>query len=142
MVRRAALHHGWINEGFSPGRHPGDAFPAGSGVTSDRPSQGREVAMPDYFTLLRDRVTLNCRSIDRIFLQAYVSKLHSVGQVCTFLRWRRQFKIPSLAAFGKIGEAYVKAVHDFVKAHQIPVVHFQKGQNKEKFARPFLQAAA
>ena len=98
--------------------------------------------MPDYFTLLRDRVTLKCRSIDRIFLQAYVPKLQSVGQVCTFLRWRRQFKIPSSAAFGKIGEAYVQAVHDFAKAHHIPLVHFQKGQNKEKFARPFLQAAA
>jgi hypothetical protein len=98
--------------------------------------------MPDYFTLLRDRVTLKCRSIDRIFLQAYVPKLQSVGQVCTFLRWRRQFKIPSSAAFGKIGEAYIQAVHDFAKAHHIPVVHFQKGQNKEKFARPFLQAAA
>jgi hypothetical protein len=38
--------------------------------------------MPDYFTLLRDRVTLKCRSIDRIFLQAYVPKLQTVGQVC------------------------------------------------------------
>ena len=51
-------------------------------------------------------------------------------------------EIPSSAAFGKIGEAYVQAVHDFAKAHHIPLVHFQKGQNKEKFARPFLQAAA
>jgi hypothetical protein len=98
--------------------------------------------MPDYFTLLRDRVTLKCRSIDRIFLQAYVPKLQSVGQVCSFLRWRRQFKIPSSAAFGKIGEAYVQAVHEFAKAHHIPLVHFQKGQDKEQFARPFLQAAA
>ena len=44
--------------------------------------------MPDYFTLLRDRVTLKCRSIDRIFLQAWVPQLQSVGQVCLFLRWR------------------------------------------------------
>lgn len=98
--------------------------------------------MPDYFTLLRDRVTLKCRSIDRLFLRAYVPKLQSVGQVCTFLRWRRQFKIPSSAAFGKIGAAYVQAVHDFAKAHHTPLVHFQKGQNKEKFARPLLKAAA
>jgi hypothetical protein len=41
--------------------------------------------MADYATLLRDRVTLTCRSIDRIFLQAYVPKLQSVGQVCLFL---------------------------------------------------------
>ena len=59
--------------------------------------------MADYFTLLRDRVTLKCRSIDRIFLQAYVPKLQTVGQVCTFLRWQRRFPIPSSAAFGKIG---------------------------------------
>ena len=98
--------------------------------------------MPDYFTLLRDRVTLKCRSIDRIFLQAYVPKLQSVGQVCIFLRWRRKFQIPSSAAFGKIGEAYAQAIHEFAKARGIPVVRFEKGQNKEKVARPFLEAAA
>ena len=27
--------------------------------------------MADYATLLRDHVTLTCRSVDRIFLQAY-----------------------------------------------------------------------
>ena len=52
--------------------------------------------MADYATLLRDHVTLQYRSIDRIFLQAYVPKLQSVGQVCTFLRWQRKFKIPGL----------------------------------------------
>ena len=40
--------------------------------------------MPDYFTLLRDRVTLRCRFIDRIFLQAYVRKLQTVGQSVLF----------------------------------------------------------
>jgi hypothetical protein len=63
--------------------------------------------MTNYATLLRDRVTLKCRCIDRIFLQAYVPKLQTVGHVCKFLRWQRTFKIPSSAAFGKIGETYV-----------------------------------
>jgi hypothetical protein len=63
--------------------------------------------MAAYATLLRDQVTLACRSIDRIFLQAYVPKLQSVGLVCRFLRWQRGFVIPSSAAFGKIGQAYV-----------------------------------
>ena len=98
--------------------------------------------MADYASLLRDHVTLKCRSIDRIFLQAYVPKLQSVGQVCIFLRWQRKFKIPSSAAFGQIGEAYVKAIHKFAEGHHIPVVHFQKGQNKEEVARPYLEAAA
>jgi hypothetical protein len=98
--------------------------------------------MADCATLLRDHVTLKCRCIDRIFLQAYVPKLQSVGQVCIFLRWQRKFKIPSSAAFGKIGDAYVKAIHQFAQRHQIPMVQFEKGQDKEEVARPYLEAAA
>ena len=40
--------------------------------------------MTDCATLLRDHVTLKCRSIDRIFLQAYVPKLQSVGSSMYF----------------------------------------------------------
>ena len=98
--------------------------------------------MADYGTLLRDHVTLRCRSIDRIFLQAYVPRLQAVGDVCTFLRWQRKFPIPSSAAFGRIGDEYVKAVYRFAEAHHIPVVHFKKGQDKEAVARPYLEAAA
>lgn len=98
--------------------------------------------MADYSTLLQDHVTLTCRSFDRIFLQAYVPKLQAVGQVCKFLRWQRGFRIPSSAAFGKIGDGYVKAIHQFAKQHKIPIVRFEKGQNKEAVARPFLEAAA
>jgi hypothetical protein len=63
--------------------------------------------MADYAILLRDHVTLACRSVDRIFLQAYVPKLQCVGGVCQFLYMQRGFGIPSSAAFGKIGDAYV-----------------------------------
>jgi hypothetical protein len=98
--------------------------------------------MTDYGTLLRDHVTLRCRCIDRIFLQAYAPKLQAVGDVCTFLRWQRKFPIPSSAAFGKIGEQYIKTVHQFAKSNSIPMVHFEKGQDKEETARPYLEAAA
>ena len=71
--------------------------------------------MADYSTLLRDHVSLKCRSLDRIFLQAYVPKLQSVGQVCIFLRWQLKFQSPSSAAFGKIGDGYVREIHEFAK---------------------------
>ena len=58
------------------------------------------------------------------------------------LRWVKGFKIPSSAAFGKIGQGYVKAIHRFAEEHNIPVVHFKKGENKEETARPYLEAAA
>jgi hypothetical protein len=36
----------------------------------------------------------------------------------------------------------VKAIHRFAAQHQIPVVKFKKGQDKEAIARPYLEAAA
>jgi len=98
--------------------------------------------MADYSTLLRDHVTLNCRSIDRIFMQAYVPKLQSVGQVCIFLRWQRGFKIPSSAAFGKIGDGYVKAIHQYAGAHKISAVYVKNGQNNETIAQPYIESEA
>jgi hypothetical protein len=53
--------------------------------------------MTDYATLLRDHVTLKIRSIDRVLLQGYVPQLQTVGHVCRFLRWQRNFPIPSSA---------------------------------------------
>ena len=98
--------------------------------------------MADYATLLRDHVTLTCRCVDRIFLQAYVPKLQTVGWVCQFLHGQRGFNIPSSAAFGKIGDAYVAEVHRWAEANGVKVVHFAKGENKEQVARPLLDAAA
>ncbi len=100
------------------------------------------LTVANYATLLRDQVSLVCRSIDRIFLQAYVPKLQTVGYVCNFLRWQRGFKIPSSAAFGQIGQAYVEGIHRWAKENDIPVHYFGKGEDKEKFAQPLIEAAA
>jgi len=98
--------------------------------------------MAGYATLLRDHVTLTCRSVDRIFFRACVPRLQSAGMVCQFLRWQRGYPIPSSAAFGKMGEAYVTEVHKFAKANGIPVQYFAKGEKKEVAARPYIDAAA
>ena len=75
--------------------------------------------MVDYAALLRDHVTLTCRSVDRILLQAYVPRLQSAGMVGQFLRCQRGFLIPSSAAFGKIAQAYAAEVHR-------PVCHLRR----------------
>jgi hypothetical protein len=98
--------------------------------------------MADYATLLRDHVTLVVRSIDRIFLQAYVPKLQSVGLVCLFLNRQRGYNIPSSAAFGQIGKHYVEGIERWAKAEGIPIRHFEKGENKEAVAAPLIEAAA
>jgi hypothetical protein len=61
--------------------------------------------------------------------------------VCNFLNLQRGFKIPSSAAFGQIGQAYVVEVQRWAKANNIPVHYFVKGENKEAFAQPLIDAA-
>jgi hypothetical protein len=91
-------------------------------------------------SLLRDRVTLQVRSVDRIFLQAYVPKLMCEGLLIRFLL-DRGFSIPSPALLGKIGSAYVRAIERFAAQDGIPVIRFERRQSKEELARPYFEAA-
>jgi hypothetical protein len=91
-------------------------------------------------SLLRDRVTLRVRSVDRIFLHGYVPKLMSEGMVVRFLL-DRGFTIPSPVLLGGIGRAYVAAIERFAAEREIPVVRFVRRESKEERARPYLEAA-
>ena len=55
---------------------------------------------------------------------------------------QRKVPIPSSAAFGKIGEAYVRDIEHYAKENAIPLQHFKKGESKEAVARPLIDAAA
>ena len=96
--------------------------------------------MATIASLLRDHVTLQVRSVDRLFLQAYVPKLMTGFQVVRFLL-DRGFSIPSPVLLAKIGRAYVAAIDRFAEREGIPVVRFAKGESKEQIARPYVQAA-
>jgi hypothetical protein len=91
-------------------------------------------------SLLRDHVTLQVRSVDRLFLQAYVPKLMTPFQVVRFLLDRGN-PIPSPALLGKIGRAYIAAIDRFAEDNEIPVVRFAKGESKEQIARGYFRAA-
>ncbi len=91
-------------------------------------------------SLLRERVALQVRSVDRLFLQAYVPRLMSEGLLVRFLL-DRGFPIPSPALLGKIGQRYVRAIERFAKRQAVPVVHFQRRESKEDVARPYFERA-
>lgn len=92
-------------------------------------------------SLLRDRVTLQVRSVDRIYLQAYVPRLMSEGLLVRFLL-DRGATIPSPALLGRIGSGYVAAIERFAERNAIPIVRFRRGESKEEIARPYLEEAA
>jgi len=92
-------------------------------------------------SLLADHVTLQVRSVDRIFLAGYVPRLACDGLLVRFLLDRAEGNVPSPAILGRIGRGYVQAVDRFALDSQIPVVRFAKGECKEDLARPYLRAA-
>jgi hypothetical protein len=96
--------------------------------------------MATISSLLAERVTLQVRSVDRLFFQGYVPRLQTQFQVIRFLL-DRGFPIPSPVLLGRIGREYVKAVERFIAAHEIPRVRFQKDDVKEQIAREYFTAA-
>ncbi|MGO9974518.1 MAG: hypothetical protein ACLP01_17295 [Solirubrobacteraceae bacterium] len=96
--------------------------------------------MATISSLLADHVTLQVRSVDRLFLQGYVPNLMTEGQVIRFLL-DRGFPIPSPAVLGKIGRDYVNQINAFIAENEIPTVKFVKGDVKEDIARKHFEAA-
>ena len=97
--------------------------------------------MASIRSLLRDRVTLQVRSVDRIFLQGYVPRLVSEGLLVRFLLGRG-FMIPSPSLLGGITRGYVDAIERFASERQIPMIRFERRESKEERVRPYLDAAA
>ena len=96
--------------------------------------------MATISSLLADHVSLQVRSVDRLFMQGYVPRLQSEGLVVRFLL-DRGFPIPSPAVLGRIGTGYVNRITDFIAKNQIPVVKFAKGDVKEEIARKHFRQA-
>ena len=97
--------------------------------------------MATISSLLSEHVSLEIRSVDRIFLAGYVPRLQCDGQLVRFLNDRAGGTIPSPAMLGRIGRAYVEEINRFAKTNEIPVVRFAKSDVKEDVARPYMQAA-
>jgi hypothetical protein len=93
-------------------------------------------------SLLREHVTLQVRSVDRIFLHGSVPRLMCEGQLVSLLLATAAepgdgaVRIPSPALLGKIGRAYVAQVERFAHRQGIPLVRFEKRASKEELARP------
>jgi hypothetical protein len=89
---------------------------------------------PSVATILRDHVSLSTSCIDRLYLNGYVPRLQSSGQVCAFLCDHLGHRIPSPAAIRPLHDRFVQAVAIFAGQQQVPVVQFERGQRKDDVA--------
>ncbi len=90
--------------------------------------------MPDINEILRDHVTLEVECMDRIYLNGYVPKLQTGGQLVRFMIERLGKPIPSPSLLGKITQGFVAAVKQFATDNEIPVVKFEHKQRKDDIA--------
>jgi hypothetical protein len=90
--------------------------------------------MPNLADIIRRHVSLEVRCVDRLYLHAYAPKLQTSGGLCYFLRDHLGHPIPSPALFTPMRERFLAAVQHFVARHQIPVVKFEAGQDKDAIA--------
>ena len=89
---------------------------------------------PNVATILADHVSLSTSCIDRLYLNGYVPKLQSSGQVCAFLCDHLGNRIASPAAIRPLHDRVVQAVTTFADQHRVPIVPFERGQRKEDVA--------
>jgi hypothetical protein len=88
--------------------------------------------------VLRDHVTLEYESIDRMYLNVYIPHLQSVGGVVGYLHAHKGQRFASTAAVAPMTEAFVKSVKEFAERQDVDVVTFKKGQRKDDVTQAYL----
>ncbi len=88
-------------------------------------------------TILRDHITLEVESIDRMYLNAYVPRLQYGSGVVGFFRQHRGQPVASSALMSPITRDFVASIERFVKTHSVPLLTFEKGQDKDKIAAQY-----
>ncbi len=88
--------------------------------------------------VLRDKVGLDIRSVDRVLLNGWVRYLQMPGGLVNFIREQRGWPIPSPAMLGQMTDAFRKAVEQFAAEQGLKIVTFEKGDDKQEIAQAHL----
>jgi hypothetical protein len=81
--------------------------------------------------VLAGHVRFEIECIDRMYCNVYQPRLQHVGGVVGFVQQHLGLPIASTVPLAAISDRFVKQVHAFAAAHQIPWVDFVKGQRKD-----------
>jgi len=90
--------------------------------------------MPTINELLRQHVTLEVQSLDRIYLNGYVPSLQTSGGLVTFLTQHRGNTIPSPALLQQMGDVFVRSMRSFAEEYSVPILRFEPGVRKDDVA--------
>jgi hypothetical protein len=88
--------------------------------------------------VLSRHVNFEIECIDRMYLNVYQPRLQHTGGAVQFFTSHRGFRYASSALMAQMTAAFVADIHHFVAAHDLPLVHFAKGQRKDDVAHEYL----
>ena len=92
------------------------------------------MSSPSIATILRDHVSLSISCVDRLYVNGYVPLLQAPGHITTFCRQQLNAPIASPALFRPLLERFTHAVNVFAEQHDVPIIHFSRGQKKDAIA--------
>lgn len=84
--------------------------------------------------LLQQHVTLTVESFDRIYLNGYLPKLQTSGQLVYFLTAHRGNPIPSPALLNKMSADFKTRLEQFATDHGLTPITFERKQRKDDVA--------
>lgn len=86
---------------------------------------------PSLSEILKEHVTFELESIDRLYLNGYVPGLQTPEAVAHFLRKHRGAKFASSVLLDEISRGFARRIERFVRQHDIAVHRFEKGERKD-----------
>lgn len=96
--------------------------------------------MPSPSSILKAHTVLQCRSLDRLYLNVYIPDLQRPNQVNRFLE-RAGTPIPSPALLQRRLPAFIADLRAYAEAHGAPWICFRRGEGKEDRLKPLFAAA-
>jgi hypothetical protein len=85
--------------------------------------------------VLREHVTLETESIDRMYLNLYIPQLQRELGVVGFFKGHRGLPFASGAVMQPITTAFVSEIRRFVQERGLELVRFAPGQRKDDIAQ-------
>jgi hypothetical protein len=81
--------------------------------------------------ILEGHVTLEVECADRLYLNGYIPSLATAGGLSVFMREHLNKPIPSPAVLGQVTSRFREDVQAFAAEHEIPLLHFERGERKD-----------
>lgn len=88
--------------------------------------------------VLREHVTLEVASIDRMYLNVYVPKLQHVLGVVGFFKEQRGAQVVSSVLMEPMTTAFITSIERYAKQRGVPLITFTRGQRKDEVAATYL----